>query len=62
MLANLKALGIDTLTLTRHTTLGAAKANAASFTTVRLVVQGCDDRFWVVSARNAAKDGLIRQR
>jgi hypothetical protein len=54
-LANLAALGINTNTLARFANLAAAHAFALTFNDIRLVVQGCDGRFWVVSARDAGR-------
>jgi hypothetical protein len=55
MLKELASLGINVNMLTRHANLGDARRMASSFTDVRLVVMGCDGRYWVVSARDAGK-------
>lgn len=53
----IKALGVNTATLTRHATRADADRMAASYTAgpIRLVVLGCDGRFWVVSAKDAGR-------
>jgi hypothetical protein len=55
-LTDLAALGINVNMLTRHANLEDARRSARSFANVvRLVVMGCDGRYWVVSARDAGK-------
>jgi hypothetical protein len=54
-LAKLAKIGVNTNLMTRHAGLEDAKRNARSFVnSMRLVVMGCDGRYWVVSAREAA--------
>lgn len=55
MLANLAKLGIDVNMLTRHASLADAFATARRSHQIRLVVMGDDGRYWVVSAREAAR-------
>lgn len=56
MLAKLAALGINTNSLIRHATLAGARRDQMARTgLIFMVVQGCDGRFWVVSARDAGK-------
>lgn len=56
MLAKIKALGVNVDMMTRHACLEDAKRAArTSINMVRLVVMGDDDRYWVVSARDAGR-------
>lgn len=56
MLDKLAKIGIDVNMLTRHASIEDAKIKARSYVTgIYLVVMGCDDRYWVVSARDAGR-------
>ncbi len=60
-LESLKSLGVNVGMLTRHASLAEARSAAYGFranASPRLIIMGSDDRYWVVSARDA---GILRK-